>query len=116
MGKIDKISEIFLKKEAVVKSLVFVALFILALAFLGCTSAHQANNLNKLSNEEIEAYNNDPNHTNKIVCKTDADIGSRIPKRVCHMESSIDERARRDQQSLEIIQNRGIQNTRKGGG
>ena len=100
------------------KNVLIVSVFIVVLNFLGCATTQQANknNLNKLSNEEVEAYNKDPSHTDKIVCKTQQDIGTRIPKRVCHMESSIDVRARRDQQTLEDIQNRGMQNTRPGGG
>jgi len=43
-----------------IKSLFIVYLFIMLLAFPGCASARQPNNLNKLSDEEIDAYNNDP--------------------------------------------------------
>ena len=96
------------------KSLLIVYLLIVGLAFLGCASTHQVTGLNKLSNEEIEAYNSDPNNTDKIVCKNEEYIGSRIPKRVCRMKSSIDERTRRDQRNIEEIQAGATHTTLKG--
>jgi hypothetical protein len=60
--------------------------------------------LNRLSDKEIEAYNSDPNNTDKIVCKNEAYIDSRIPKRACRLQSSIDERTRQDQRNIEEIQ------------
>jgi len=99
-----------------VKNFWIVYLFLVVLAFPGCTSTHQTNSLNKLSNEEVEAYNNDPNNTDKIVCRTETGIGTRLPKRACRFESTIDQRARQDQRALEKVQTTGIQNTRKGGG
>jgi len=97
-----------------VKSLLIVYLLIVGLTFLGCTSTNQVTSLNKLSNEEIEAYNSDPNHTNKIVCKNEESIGTRIPIRVCRMKSSIDERTRQDQRSIEEIQAGATHTTLKG--
>jgi len=76
----------------------------LTLALLGCTATHQPTSLNDLSKEEIEAYNNDPKHTDKIVCKYETPIGSRISKRVCRLESTIEKRRQRDQQTVERIQ------------
>ncbi len=97
-----------------VKSLLIVYLLIVGLAFLGCTSTHQVTGLNKLSDKEIEAYNSDPNNTDKIVCKNEAYIYSRIPKRVCRMQSSIDERIRQDQRTIEEIQAGATHTTLKG--
>ncbi len=89
------------------KKLLIVYLLIIFSAFLGCTTpTNQGLNLNKLSDAEIAAYNNDPNNTDKIVCKNEADIGSRIPNRVCRMQSSIDNRSRQDQRALENVQSR----------
>ena len=96
------------------KSLLIVYLLIVGLTFLGCTSTHQVNSLNKLSNEEIEAYNSNPNNTDKIVCKNEEYIGTRIPKRVCRMQSSIDERSRQDQRTIEEIQAGATHTTRRG--
>ena len=88
----------------------FIIFFIIAVfSFLACTSTHQSNSLNKLSMKEIKAYNNDPNNTDKIVCKNETPTGSKIPKKVCRRESSIDNRSRKDQQTLENVLNR--QNT-----
>ena len=92
------------KMEVMVKNFLIMYIIIVCLSFLGCTATHHNNSLNKLTNEEIEAYNNDPNNTDKIVCRTESAVGSRIPARSCHMESAIDERARQDQQSLSTIQ------------
>jgi hypothetical protein len=97
-----------------VKSLLIMYILIVGLAFLGCTSTHQTINLNKLSNEAIEAYNSDPNNTDKIVCKDEESIGTRIPKRVCRKQSSIDERTRRDQRTIEEIQAGATHTTRRG--
>ena len=96
------------------KSLLIVYLLVAGLAFLGCTSTHQVNSLNKLSNEEIEAYNSNPNNTDKIVCKNEEYIGTRIPKRVCRMQSSIDERSRQDQRTIEEIQAGATHTTTRG--
>ena len=101
-----------------VKNLLIVFFIIAALSFPGCTSTqtHQSMNVNKLSNEEIKAYNNDPNNTNKIVCKSETPIGSRIPERVCRFESAIENRSRQDQRDLENFQkNQGIGTVRDGG-
>ena len=97
------------------KSLLIVYLLIVGLAFLGCTSTHQVTGLNKLSNEEIKAYNSDPNNTDKIVCKKETVIGTRVPKRVCRKQSEIDERARQDQRTVERIQSGSTHKTRKDG-
>lgn len=97
------------------KSLLIAYLLIVGLAFLGCTSTQQVANLSKLSDKEIEAYNSDPNNTDKIVCKNEEYIGTRIPKRVCHMKSSIDERSRQDQRTIEEIQAGATHTTRRGG-
>jgi len=76
----------------------------LTLVSLGCTTTHQPTSLNDLSKEEIEAYNNDPKHTDKIVCKYETPIGSRISKKVCRLESTIEKRRQRDQQTADKIQ------------
>ena len=104
------------EKEAVVKSLLIVYLLIVGLAFLGCTSTHQVAGLNTLSDEALEAYNSDPNNTDKIVCKYETAIGTRVPKRVCRKQSDIDERSRQDQRTVEEIQAGATHKTRKGGG
>jgi hypothetical protein len=115
---IDNEAKIFWKsrKEAVVKSLLIVYLLIVGLAFLGCTSTHQVTGFNTLSDEEIEAYNSDPNNTDKIVCKYETAIGTRVPKRICRKQSEIDKRSRQDQRTLEEIQSESTHSTRKGGG
>ncbi len=98
------------------KKLLIASLLIVGLAFHGCTSNRQVTGLSKLSNEEIEAYNSDPNNTDKIVCQIETPIGSRIPKRVCRKASSIDTRTRQDQRTLEEIKAGATHSTRKGGG
>lgn len=98
------------------KSLLVAFLFISVLAFIGCTSTHKSNDLSRFSNEEIEAYNNDPNNTDKIVCRTEKEIGSRIPKRICRFESAIANRSRQDQRGLKNIQNRQDIGTVRDGG
>jgi hypothetical protein len=115
---IDNEAKIFWKnrKEAVVKRLLIVYLLIVSLAFLGCTSTHQVTGFNTLSDEEIEAYNNDPNNTDKIVCKYETAIGTRVPKRICRKQSEIDKRSRQDQRTLDEIQSESTHSTRKGGG
>ncbi len=102
--------------EAVVKNLLFVYLLVVGLAFFGCTSTHQVTGLNTLSDEEIEAYNSNPNNTDKIVCSNEAQVGTRVPKRVCRKQSEIDERSRQDQRTIEEIQTGATHKTRKGGG
>jgi hypothetical protein len=99
-----------------VKRLLIVCIFIAGLPFFSCTSSHNITSLNKLSKEEIETYNNDPNNTDKIVCIKESPVGTLIPKKICRMQSSIDERKRQDQQSIQKIQTNGVQGTRKGGG
>ena len=103
------------EKEAVVKSLLIVYLLIVGLAFFGCTSTHQVTGLNTLSDEEIEAYNSDPNNTDKIVCKYETAIGTRVPKQVCRKQSDIDERSRLDQRTVERVQSGSTLKTRKDG-
>ena len=95
--------------------LLYIYIIIAVLVFLGCVSTNPKININKLSDKEIKTYNSNPNNTNKIVCKKEMPIGSRIPERVCRMESSIDERSRQDQQSLKEIQNRVYDTTKDGG-
>jgi hypothetical protein len=99
-----------------VKSLLIVCFIISGLTFFGCNSSHQITSLNKLSKEEIETYNNDPNNTDKIVCIKESPVGTLIPKKICRMQSSIDERKRQDQQNTQQIQTKGVLGTRKGGG
>lgn len=93
------------------KSIWVVCFLIVGLAFVGCTSAtypvQGLKGLNRLSNEEIDAYNNDPNNTDKIVCRKERQTGHRIPKRVCRKQSVIDEIARQSQDSIRSIQSRG---------
>ncbi len=98
------------------KIVILAFIMLVNLIFSSCASNHQVVNLKKLTNEEIEAYNADPKNTDKIVCIKENPIGTRIPKRVCSLQSSIDERTRQDQQSLQKIQAGGVQGTRKGGG
>lgn len=81
-------------------------LLIVALALLGCATTNPATGLNSLSNEEIEAYNNDPNNTEKIVCKNEKRIGSLIERRVCRKESLIKDRTRQDRRTIEEAQQR----------
>ena len=96
------------------KNILFVSLIILGLASFGCaTATHQGINLNKITKEEVEAYNNDPNNIDKIVCVKETPIGTRVPKRVCRMQSSIDERARQDQRETQKIQSGVITQTPK---
>lgn len=95
------------------KNLLTLYLLILILACLGCTSHPRPNSLNKLSSEEVEAYNSNPNNTDKIVCKTESAIGTRIPNRVCRKESSIEVRSLRDQRAIERIQSDATHTTLK---
>jgi hypothetical protein len=104
------------EREAMVKSLLIMCFIILSILFFSCTSPHRITSLNKLSKEEIEAYNNDPSNTDKIVCIKESPVGTRIPKKICRMQSTIDERTKKDQQSIQQIQTKGVQGTRKGGG
>lgn len=86
-----------------------IILFILITGFIfsGCATTPQDSSLidiNELSKKEIEAYNSNPNNTNKIVCKKEKPVGSNLPTRVCRMKASIDERSLSDQQELRRIQ------------
>ncbi len=81
------------------KNLLILFFIVAGVSFIGCKSAYQGINLNKLSKAEIEAYNNDPTNEDKIVCKNERPIGSHIPKRVCYKESDILKRSQADQQS-----------------
>ena len=85
------------------KSLFIVFILIVGLAFFGCASTPQVKGLNDFTDEEIEAYNNDPNNIDKIVCREEKQIGTRVPKRVCHKQSTIDKRARQDQGIVQDI-------------
>ena len=82
-------------------------LLIVGLALLGCATTNPATSLNSLSNEAIEAYNNDPNNTDKIVCKSEKPIGSLIERRVCRKESIIKDRTRQDRRTVEETYQRG---------
>jgi len=86
------------------KSLFIVFLLMIGLAFFGCASTYPVNGLNSLSDEEIEAYNSNPNNTDKIVCGKEEQIGTRVPKRICRKQSVMDERARQDQEIIRDIQ------------
>ena len=97
------------------KSLLILSLLIAGLTFLACTSVHQVNSLNKLSNEEVAAYNSNPNNIDKIVCTVETPIGSRVPKRICRKASSIDDRTRQDQQTVQKIQSGVITHPLKAG-
>lgn len=87
------------------KNLFFIYLVLLILAAAGCAStSSKTTNLDRLSDAEIEAYNNNPNNSDKIVCRKETIIGSRLPERVCYMESSLRDRSQKDQESLRKIQ------------
>jgi hypothetical protein len=79
---------------------------VLGLALLGCTTTNPATSLNRLSNDEIEAYNNDPSNTDKIICTNEKPTGSRIAKRECYKESYIKRRTQHDQRALKKGQER----------
>ena len=98
------------------KSLLFVFLLMVCFVFLSCASTYPVNGLNSLSDEEIEAYNSNPNNTDKIVCTKEAQIGTRVPKRVCRKQSVMDARARQDQGMTRDIQIHQTIGTRDGGG
>ncbi|MFC1841351.1 hypothetical protein ACFL1N_17430 [Thermodesulfobacteriota bacterium] len=87
-----------------VKKLLIVFLLIAGFAFPGCNSTHKTINLSKLSDKEIKAYNNNPDNTIKIVCRKERSIGTRIPKRICRMQASMDKRSLEDQEALKRIQ------------
>ena len=97
------------------KNLLILSLLIVGLAFLACTSVHQVNSLDKLSNEEVAAYNSNPNNIDKIVCTNEMPIGTRVPKRVCRKASSIDDRTLQDQQTVRKIQSGVITHPLKAG-
>ena len=88
------------------KRLLIGCLLIVGLALLGCATTNQATSLNRISNREIKAYNNDPNNTDKIVCKEETPIGSKIPRRTCRKESLIKRTTRQDRRAIEEIQER----------
>jgi len=105
------------EKETMMKSLLIMCFIISVLAFPGCTATIQVkNSLDNLSDEEIKAYNSDPNNIDKIVCTIETPIGPRIFKRVCRKESSIDEGRRLDLRTLETIQTGSTHNTYIRGG
>lgn len=86
------------------KRMIIGCLLMVAIFTVGCTTANSkrsTNDLNSLSREEIEAYNANPENTDKIVCTEEKIVGSSIPKRVCHMESTIKDRQFKDQQALQ---------------
>ena len=76
---------------------------------IGCEAARQAARMNNMTDEEVEAYNADPNNTDKIVCKKEKPIGSNIPRRVCHKESYLEDRTRQDQRAIDEIQRNTLQ-------
>ena len=85
-----------------------IILFFLITGFIfsGCATTPQDSGLidiNELSKEQIEAYNNNPNNTNKIVCKKEKPVGSHLPTRVCRLQASIDDRSQQDQEELRRI-------------
>jgi hypothetical protein len=99
-----------------VKNLLIPGLLIAGLTLFACTSVHQVNSLDKLTNKEIAAYNSNPNNTDKIVCTNEASIGTRVPKRICRKESSIDDRTQADQQTVRKIQSGVLTRPIKSGG
>ncbi|MEE8397917.1 MAG: hypothetical protein V3S89_02850 [Desulfobacterales bacterium] len=89
-----------------VKRLLIACVLIACIALLGCATADPAAGLNSLSKDEIKAYNNNPNNTDKIICRNENVIGSRISRRTCSKESIAKGRARKDRQAVEEIQER----------
>ncbi len=87
-----------------VKNLLILSLLIAGLTLSACTSARHVKSLDNLTNKEIATYNSNPNNTDKIVCTNEASIGTRVPKRICRKESSIDDRTQTDQQTVRKIQ------------
>ena len=79
-------------------------LLIVGIVTVGCATTNSTKDLNRLSKKEVAAYNANPENTDKIVCTKEKPIGSKIPKRVCHMESKIKDRQFRDQQVMQEIQ------------
>jgi len=91
------------------KKIFIVFILIAGFVLSGCASTSEADKLSKLSGKEIEAYNSNPDNTDKIVCRNEISTGTRIPKRVCHKQSSIAQRSRQDQDELQKIQSHSIQ-------
>jgi hypothetical protein len=86
--------------------------FILIVSFtlIGCTTTTNPTiDWNRFSNNEVKAYNNDPNNTDRIVCKYEAVIGSHIERRVCYKESAMRKRSRSDRQALGDLQRQSSQ-------
>lgn len=96
------------------KKLMMVFFLVFGFAYLGCASTtDQGNTLNNLTSAQVEAYNSNPENTDKIVCKRVAQVGSRVAKRVCQKESTITQKARSAQQAIDRFKERSIQNTIK---
>lgn len=97
------------------KRLIFWCIFVVGLtALIGCATGKeqatksQGDNISRFTAAEVKAYNADPRNTDKIVCKKEKPIGSNIPIRVCHRESSIENRTRRDQRTIVEMQRKPI--------
>ena len=80
---------------------VFGCIIAIGLFVFGCAAAQERARINNMSDEEVEAYNADPNNTDKIICKKEKPTGSNIPRRICRKQSWIDERAAHDQRVIE---------------
>ena len=61
-------------------------------------------NGNRLSKQEIAAYNANPENTYKIVCEKHKPVGSNILKTECYKVSKANERRSQDQDALRRIQ------------
>lgn len=87
------------------KKIFIISLFIAGFIFSGCAGPQkQVNELSQLSSKEIAAYNADPKNTDKIVCQKLTSTGTRVPQRICQRQSTIDARARLDQEALKKVQ------------
>ncbi len=93
------------------KRIIIGGLLIAGMLMAGCAATNSANSkkitkstsardLDGFSKKAIAAYNANPENTNKIVCTNEKPVGSSIPKRICHWESSIKDRQFQDQQVL----------------
>ena len=79
-------------------------LLALCLFALGCAAMQEKTRINNMTDEEVAAYNADPNNTDKIVCRKEKPTGSNIPRRVCRKQSWMDDRTDQDQREIETME------------
>lgn len=95
----------YMSEETLMGRLLIGSILIVGFTLLGCaTTTKPTTSLNDLSNDEIKAYNSDPNNTDRIVCEYKATVGTRIKKKTCYRESAMRKRSQSDQEAIQDLQ------------